>query len=72
MPKLSQTIYNAKIVCRKINQNENENVAQVHDGRRVGYGRAVHVLQVQASRQTVLCHKVASHMDKVSFRKISR
>ena len=22
MPKLSQTIYNAKIVCRKINQNE--------------------------------------------------
>ena len=24
MPKLSQNIYNAKTMCRKINQNENE------------------------------------------------
>ena len=38
---------------------------QVHDGRRSWDGRPVHVLQVQASRQTVLCDKVAPHMDKV-------
>ena len=38
---------------------------QVHDGRRSRDGRPVHVLQVQASCQAVLCDKVAPHMDKV-------
>ena len=46
------------------------NVGQVHDGRRAGDGRAVHVLQVQAGGQAVLCYKVAPHLDKVSLHRI--